>query len=71
MQDPTGDPAARLVTHEAVCAERYGNLVRLIEATTRRVARLEALIVVVAGSMILGMAGLVTTLALKLGAHGA
>jgi len=43
----------------------------LIEATTRRVARLEALIVVVAGSMILGMAGLVTTLALKLGAHGA
>jgi hypothetical protein len=71
MQNPDSDPAARLNTHEAVCAERYGNLVRLIEATTRRVGRLEVLIVVVAGSMIIGMAGLVTTLALKLGTHGA
>ena len=47
MQDPASDAATRLVTHEAVCAERYGNLVRLVEATTRAVARLEALIVVV------------------------
>jgi hypothetical protein len=64
------DTSARLSTHEAVCAERYGNLVRLIEATTQRVGRLELLVVIVAGSVIVGMGGLITTLALKLGAHG-
>lgn len=71
MPETSADTAARLDTHEAVCAERYGNLVRLIEATTRRVGRLEVLVVIIAGSVILGMAGLITTLALKLGAHGA
>lgn len=69
MQDPV-ETAARLDTHEAVCAERYGNLVRLLGATTRRVGRLEVFVVVVGGSVIVGMAGLITTLALKLGSHG-
>ncbi len=64
------DTAARLDTHEAVCAERYGNLVRLIEATAHRVGRLEVLVVIVAGSVIVGMAGVVVTLALKRGGHG-
>jgi hypothetical protein len=67
MPDSATEPSARLDTHEAVCAERYGNLVRLIETTTHRVGRLEVLVVIVAGSMIVGMAGLIITLALKLG----
>ena len=70
ISDP-GDTSSRLDVHEAVCAERYGNLVRLIEATTRRVGRLEVMVVIVAGSVIVGMAGLITTLALKLGGHAA
>ena len=63
--------AVRADTHEAVCAERYGNLVRLIEGTAQRVGRLEVLVVIVAGSVIIGMAGVIVTLALKLGGHGA
>lgn len=56
-----------LRTHEAVCAERYANLLTLLESTTRRVGRLEVLIVIVAGSVICGMGGIIFTLALKLG----
>ena len=67
MPDSAPETSARLDTHEAVCAERYGNLVRLIEGTAHRVGRLEVLVVIVAGSMIVGMAGLIITLALKLG----
>ncbi len=63
------ETAAHLERHEAVCAERYGHLVRLIEATTRRVGRLEALVVTVGAALISGMAGLVVTLIQKLGAH--
>jgi hypothetical protein len=58
-----------LQTHEAVCAERYANLLNLLESTTRRVGRLEVLIVIVAGSVICGMGGIIFTLALKLGTH--
>jgi hypothetical protein len=60
---------AALRTHEAVCAERYANLLSLLEATTKRVGRLEVLIVIVAGSVICGMGGIIFTLALKLGTH--
>lgn len=56
-----------LRTHEAVCAERYANLLTLLESTMRRVGRLEVLVVLVAGSVICGMAGIIVTLALKLG----
>jgi hypothetical protein len=59
--------AAALRTHEAVCAERYGNLLTLLESTMRRVGRLEVLVVIVAGSVICGMGGIIFTLALKLG----
>jgi hypothetical protein len=55
-----------LRTHEAVCAERYANLLALLESTTRRVGRLEILVVIVAGSVICGMGGIIVTLALKL-----
>ncbi len=64
------ETAAHLATHEAVCAERYGNLVRLLEATTRRVGRLEVLVVAVGGSVISGMAGVMVTLLVKLSSHG-
>lgn len=63
------DKAAALRTHEAVCAERYANLLALLESTMRRVGRLEVLIVIVAGSVICGMGGIIFTLALKLGTH--
>jgi hypothetical protein len=59
--------SSALRTHEAVCAERYTNLLTLLEATMRRVGRLEVLIVIVAGSVICGMGGIIFTLALKLG----
>ncbi|HJT08689.1 MAG TPA: hypothetical protein VJ747_17290 [Stellaceae bacterium] len=59
--------AAQLHTHEAVCAERYGKIMGLLDAALYRIGRLEVLVVIVAGSMIIGMAGLITTLALKLG----
>ncbi|HEX4111540.1 MAG TPA: hypothetical protein VH020_03310 [Stellaceae bacterium] len=73
---PDKEPARRpgkgadpLRTHEAVCAERYANLLSLLESTTLRVGRLEILIVIVAGSVIGGMGGIIFTLALKLGTH--
>ena len=59
--------AADLRTHEAVCAERYGKIMGLLDAALQRIGRLEVLVIIVAGSMIVGMAGLITTLALKLG----
>lgn len=59
--------ATPLRLHEAVCAERYANLLALLESTTRRVGRLEVLVVIVAGSVICGMGGIICTLALKLG----
>lgn len=39
----------RLTTHEAVCAERYGNLVA-------RLGRVEKIMLCVAGSLVAGMA---------------
>jgi hypothetical protein len=39
----------------------------LLDAALHRIGRLEVLVVIVAGSMIVGMAGLIITLALKLG----
>ena len=61
------ETSARLSTHEAVCAERYGNLITTINDMSTRIGRLESLVWVVAGAMIAGMAGLVVTLTLKLG----
>ena len=61
--------ASALRTHEAVCAERYANILTLLESTMRRVGRLEILVVIVAGSIICGMGGIIMTLAIKLGTH--
>ena len=70
--EPRGRPekgTAALRTHEAVCAERYANLLTALQSTMRRVGRLEVLVVIVAGSVICGMGGIIFTLALKLGTH--
>jgi hypothetical protein len=66
---PSEEDGPSLRVHEAVCAERYVNILRLLESTTRRVARLEVLVVIVACSVISGMSGIIVTLAVKLGAH--
>jgi hypothetical protein len=71
VDDLQRDPLlhAGLRTHEAVCAERYANLLSLLESTMMRVGRLEVLVVIVAGSVICGMGGIIFTLALTLRAH--
>jgi hypothetical protein len=47
----------RLTTHEAVCAERYTNIMF-------RMGRMEKMIMVAGGSLIVGMAGLIIKLVL-------
>jgi hypothetical protein len=49
------DVAAKLNTHEEVCAERYGQI-------RSRLNRLEAILIGTAGTLLLGMAGLVVKL---------
>lgn len=49
---------AQLVTHEAVCAERYTTFIK-------RVDRLEAIAIGTAGTLIVGMAGIIITIILK------
>jgi len=49
---------AQLVTHEAVCAERYTTFIK-------RVDRLEAIAIGTASTLIVGMAGIIITIILK------
>ncbi len=60
----------RVSVHEAVCAERYASILAMLRDTAHRVTRLEVMVLAAAGSTILGMAGLVATLALRLGKLG-
>jgi len=60
----------RITVHEAVCAERYASILAMLRDTAHRVTRLEVMVLAAAGSTILGMAGLVATLALRLGRLG-
>lgn len=60
----------RMTVHEAVCAERYASILAMLRDTAHRVTRLEVMVLAAAGSSILGMAGLVATLALRLGKVG-
>ena len=60
----------RMTVHEAVCAERYASILAMLRDTAHRVSRLEVMVLAAAGSTILGMAGLVATLALRLGKFG-
>lgn len=58
MSESVEELAMRQSVHEAVCAERYGTIIG-------RVGRLETLIIAAAGSLLVGMAALIVTLALK------
>lgn len=49
---------AKLITHEMVSAERYGTLIK-------RVDRLELIMLSTAGTLIVGMAGVILTILLK------
>jgi hypothetical protein len=60
----------RMTVHEAVCAERYARILVMLRDTAHRVGRLETMVAAAAGAMILGMGGLIVTLALKLGRLG-
>jgi hypothetical protein len=73
LSDWTDDAATvetRMTVHEAVCAERYASILVMLRDTAHRVSRLEVMVLAAAGSTILGMAGLVATLALRLGKLG-
>jgi len=48
----------KLITHEAVCAERYNTFIT-------RVDRLEKLLIKAAGVLIMGMAGVIISILLK------
>lgn len=66
----TSTVETRMTVHEAVCAERYASILAMLRDTAHRVTRLEVMVLAAAGSTILGMAGLVATLALRLGKLG-
>ena len=73
LSDWTDAPVAvetRMTVHEAVCAERYASILAMLRDTAHRVTRLEVMVLSAAGATILGMAGLVATLALRLGKLG-
>jgi hypothetical protein len=55
MTEETDDLDKRLSVHEAVCAERYAALMA-------RMGRLEKIILSVAGTLIVGMGGLLVKL---------
>jgi hypothetical protein len=48
----------KLITHEAICAERYNTFIT-------RVDRLEKLLIKAAGVLIMGMAGVIMAILLK------
>jgi hypothetical protein len=64
------DADTRISVHEAVCAERYARILLMLRDTAHRVGRLETMVAAAAGTTILGMGGLIVTLALKLGRLG-
>lgn len=54
--------------HEAVCAERWGEVCRQLDEVKAAIRGLWRVVMVTAGSLICGMAGLIATLVLK--GHG-
>jgi hypothetical protein len=48
----------KLITHEAICAERYATFIT-------RVDRLERILIGAAGVLIIGMAGIIMSILLK------
>jgi len=58
MMNTAEEVSVRLGQHEAVCAERYGGIIN-------RLGQLERVLMVAAGGLIVGMAGLIVTLAIR------
>lgn len=58
MTTTTTELEKQLLTHEAVCAERYNTFIT-------RVDRLEKIMLNAAGALIIGMAGILLTLLFK------
>jgi len=54
----THELEVQLVSHEAVCAERYSTFIN-------RIDRLEKLFIKAAGVLIVGMAGVITAIVMK------
>lgn len=54
----THELEVQLVSHEAVCAERYSTFIN-------RIDRLEKLFIKAAGVLIVGMAGVITAIIMK------
>jgi hypothetical protein len=52
------DVENKLITHEAICAERYNTFIT-------RVDRLEKLLIKAAGTLIMGMAGVIIAIVTK------
>ena len=52
------DVENKLITHEAICAERYNTFIS-------RVDRLEKLLIKAAGTLIMGMAGVIIAIVTK------
>jgi hypothetical protein len=52
------DVENKLITHEAICAERYNTFIT-------RVDRLEKLLIKAAGTLIVGMAGVIIAIVTK------
>lgn len=58
MPPTTHELEVQLVSHEAVCAERYNTFIQ-------RVDRLEKLLIKAAGVLIVGMAGVILTIMMR------
>ena len=57
------ETAARLNTHEEVCAERYGKIELQFEASNARLKRIEMILIGAAGAMLL----VLLNIAIKMG----
>tara|TARA_Y100001951_G_scaffold102368_1_gene108928 strand:- start:848 stop:1045 length:198 start_codon:yes stop_codon:yes gene_type:complete len=56
------DVAANLVKHEAVCAERWKTAFKRFDALDSQVNRIETMMITVAGTIIVGGAGVIWTI---------
>jgi len=68
------DTDARLTNHEQICAERYLMLERRmtsvetrLDGVDARIKRLESVMMRVAGVLLVGMGGVISTILLKVG----
>jgi len=65
MSDGAENVAGRLSAHEAVCAERWGEIRRRLDSMGASIQSLWWVVLSSAGALIIGMATLIVTLVLK------